>query len=895
MGKAKTCANLSKAFLVTLILSAAGATAGGKSLFVSTVGRDENPGTQFYPLATVQKAAQAAGAGDSIYVLPGYYREAVIIRNIKGTKERPVLIKALGEVVLEGPEEISLRGDDLKVGDFNCPLSSPEHPYYPYYRGAVVRIENCSYVTFDGFTVRDSKWFGIAGFNCDNLAVQCCTIEDTMSSGIYILDSRDVVVAFNEVIRACGYLYRHAAHGSQEFISMVNCVNFEVMYNRVHESGTWAPVEGDNSGVGGEGIDGKEHSQNGKIHHNYIYNLSRLGIYVDAWNALDNKNIEVYNNIVHDCLMGMAVGAEENGIVEGVKIYGNLFYNNRGTGLVLFSWGRNGIKKDIKIYNNTICNNEGTGINLGTELSENIEVFNNLAVKNGKSDFAAGTARGVKQGGNVFGVNPKIVDMPRTDYTLLPESPAIGAGDGNIMAGERDLIDGPRVAGKAIDAGAFEYGSKPESPRVIFVDQDGNDNSPGTISRPYATIQKAADSAVAGDSVYILPGFYRQKVVIKNKGTKDKPVVYRAVGQVIIDWPGDVTLNEPLPKIGKPDMPISNPEHLYYPYYKGAIVRVENCANIIIDGFNIRNSQWFGLAALNCEGVTIRDCLIEDTMSSGIYILNSKDVIVGYNEITRACGYPKRTLSHGSQEFISIVNCSQFEVMYNRVHEPGIWNYVEGNNSGVGGEGIDAKEASHHGSIHHNYVYNLSRQGMYVDAWDSNETGNIDIYNNIVHDTQHGLAVAGEADGTVKNIRVFNNLFYNNRFEGVILYSWGKNGRKDNIRIFNNTVYNNGNTGLDLGSELHENIIVVNNILYKNGKGEKPDYKSNKARNVTDANNLIGVDPKFENVGLGDFRPKSGSPAIDAGVKVEETSTDLYDSPRVSGKAMDVGAFEYSR
>lgn len=106
--------------------------------------------------------------------------------------------------------------------------------------------------------------------------------------------------------------------------------------------------------------------------------------------------------------------------------------------------------------------------------------------------------------------------------------------------------------------------------RVLFVSDSGSDDNPGTHFYPYATLQKAADAAEPGDSLYVLAGYYKGKVLIRNiKGSKDKPVVFKALGEVVIDGPGDIFLKPPLPKIGESALPISDPEHLYYPYYRG--------------------------------------------------------------------------------------------------------------------------------------------------------------------------------------------------------------------------------------------------------------------------------------------------------------------------------------
>ncbi len=58
----------------------------------------------------------------------------------------------------------------------------------------------------------------------------------------------------------------------------------------------------------------------------------------------------------------------------------------------------------------------------------------------------------------------------------------------------------------------------------------------GTINHPFKTIQEAADIAVAGDTVLVAPGVYREWVKPHFSGTNDKPVVYKSTsrGEAVI-------------------------------------------------------------------------------------------------------------------------------------------------------------------------------------------------------------------------------------------------------------------------------------------------------------------------------------------------------------------------
>ena len=77
---------------------------------------------------------------------------------------------------------------------------------------------------------------------------------------------------------------------------------------------------------------------------------------------------------------------------------------------------------------------------------------------------------------------------------------------------------------------------------TYYVRPDGNDSNLGTSNTPsgaWLTIQKAADTMVAGDTVLVQPGTYHEMVQPLNSGSSGNPITYRAEGKVVID--GDDT------------------------------------------------------------------------------------------------------------------------------------------------------------------------------------------------------------------------------------------------------------------------------------------------------------------------------------------------------------------
>jgi len=65
-----------------------------------------------------------------------------------------------------------------------------------------------------------------------------------------------------------------------------------------------------------------------------------------------------------------------------------------------------------------------------------------------------------------------------------------------------------------------------------------SDNNPGTASRPFATIQKAAAVATAGDTVKIRAGTYRETIIPANSGSEGNPIVFAPDGNAVVTVSG---------------------------------------------------------------------------------------------------------------------------------------------------------------------------------------------------------------------------------------------------------------------------------------------------------------------------------------------------------------------
>lgn len=419
------------------------------------------------------------------------------------------------------------------------------------------------------------------------------------------------------------------------------------------------------------------------------------------------------------------------------------------------------------------------------------------------------------------------------------------------------------------------------SAAIYYVSTSGNDANPGTESQPWRTIQKAAYSLVAGDTVYIRSGTYAERVIPQNSGSEGNYITYAAN-------PGDVVTID--------GTGISVPE------YSG-LFDISGRSYIRVSGLRIINSSLDGILADGTSYIIIEKNYTYNTGSSGIGVWNSNNTVIDGNEVELGCRI-------GLQEYISVGGTHDFEIRHNVVH---------GKTTDVGKEGICAKDGSYNGKIYGNRVYDLQKVGIYVDAWDKH-TYNIEVFQNVIHDISdnNGIVMASEMGGLLENIRVYNNLSYHNRYCGIGISRNGPGnppGRNPikNVLVFNNTLYNNGWTGWGGGIVVDnadaEGIVIRNNIVSQNLYFQIAAGTDILAQNLTIDHNLIDGyrgtegevygsnyvtgDPMFMNPAEADFRLQGGSPAIDMGSSVNAPNNDFDGSIRPYGNGVDIGAYEY--
>jgi hypothetical protein len=143
------------------------------------------------------------------------------------------------------------------------------------------------------------------------------------------------------------------------------------------------------------------------------------------------------------------------------------------------------------------------------------------------------------------------------------------------------------------------WGSAPPTGNTYYVRTDGSDSNSGLsndAAGAWLTIQKAAGTMVAGDTVRVQSGTYPETVTPLNGGTAADPIIYLAEGVAVVD--GGNTRCKAFDVVGT--------------------------GYLVIDGFEITDQPDCGGAdsavdVNNANNVTIRNNIIHDTGRDAIY------------------------------------------------------------------------------------------------------------------------------------------------------------------------------------------------------------------------------------------------------------------------------------
>ncbi|WP_303905789.1 right-handed parallel beta-helix repeat-containing protein [Thiohalomonas denitrificans] len=337
------------------------------------------------------------------------------------------------------------------------------------------------------------------------------------------------------------------------------------------------------------------------------------------------------------------------------------------------------------------------------------------------------------------------------------------------------------------------------APGDIFYVDAGNssasDSNDGSESRPWKTIQKAASTLTAGETVLVKAGTYTELysgypntsasgLKPQNSGTADAPIIFKA-------YPGHhVVIDQ---------------------QQQGAGFYILKRNHLVIDGFEIKNAR-----------------------SGGVYTADSAEaIVVKNNHIHHIDGS-----SGGNVGGIKFDGCGYCTADSNRIH-----------NIYVGGTAYNQNVAGLHSfDMHHTTISNNEFSDVYRGVYHKRSSGQkgVTIHNNTfrnIYDSGVIYSVAGGSNPGHKDQEVYENIF-DNVPTGVKSTVWETSTVNDGLLIHNNIF--NTKTAISLAG--HRGVEIWDNIFLGNEQQIVTTYHSGGWDNHIDYSDHNLYDSSLSNI-----------------------------------------------
>jgi hypothetical protein len=427
--------------------------------------------------------------------------------------------------------------------------------------------------------------------------------------------------------------------------------------------------------------------------------------------------------------------------------------------------------------------------------------------------------------------------------------------------------------------------SKPLLAATYYVSKMGNDSYNGTETQPWLTIQKAAQTVTAGDTVYVQPGTYNERVTCSTaSGTEASPIRFIASGTVTnYGWyfSRPYYIIEGFTIVGDTSIP---------QYYQGLITITKDASgtqiknNTIAANPNLDLINRYGILMYpTVYGVSPANCVISGNkiIEPQFHAITAfgKGHLVENNYFTGTKGWDAiRAMSDNTTYRGNFFE--NWSNLSSNLNHPDLFQAFSNNG-----------ETARSVVVENNYAVNCTgvQIGNITDDGEANRIAWWTWRNNIFVNVGYAMSMFAP------EMHFYNNVFYRCGINtaGPILFrtSADTRGEGNNGKVFNNifmecgsnpAATNNGwyyvDAGLSGFSADHNLVIGTGAGTIKTGFNE--------------AHGLNGKDPLFVDLPNLNFRLGAGSPAIGTGINLYDLFTaDMSGALRQSASAWDIGAF----
>ncbi len=395
-------------------------------------------------------------------------------------------------------------------------------------------------------------------------------------------------------------------------------------------------------------------------------------------------------------------------------------------------------------------------------------------------------------------------------------------------------------------------------PSTYFVATTGNDQNPGTLAQPFATIQVGINHATQpGDTVEVEGGTYKQELRLISSGNAAVgPIVLTNYNgqQVIVSASGLTAQDSAIDIFNASYVTVSGLEINNVQANQDAIgVKIEGKAsNVILSNNVVQNIQGKGAYGILVDGTTNKSALLSNLTITGNTVdniasindpgLNGTYGIYLYDPTSAAANVTNVTISNNQVNTLSTANANMGDDL-----------------SGIRVEGAAANVTLSGNVIHDvnvpaaDKISGNSPQGMGITIYGTTTTAitNLVITQNQVFNCKLGESEAVTLNGNVNGFQVTDNLVHDVSNIGIDCIGgehWIDNGKgiTRNGTVSGNTVYNahalyGGGFAAGIYVDGGQNIVLTTNISHNNDEGlevgaETPGVT---ASGITVSDNLI--------------------------------------------------------
>ncbi|WP_411826630.1 right-handed parallel beta-helix repeat-containing protein [Luteolibacter sp. AS25] len=370
-------------FLISLNISEAA------RYYVSAGAKDSGEGSFERPWGAIETAVDNLKAGDSLYFRGGTYHERLVLKGLKGSEKKPIVICNFTD------EKVVLSGSRLRVPDGG--------------RTGLVEIENCDFIQIRGLEIADYKTTSAKAIPCGiqiegkgkGIQIRNCEvrgIEQNSSrenaNGFGICAYGNLRTPIDSLVLKGNWVHDLRTGQSESVVLNGNVVNFSVKDNRVNDCNN---IGIDFIGYEGTAPGGFDRARGGVCTGNVVYNIdsssnpayggsfekgggdrSAAGIYVDG-----GTDIRIIRNEVYGCNFGIELASEHaEKSTDHIEVSNNLIRHNQGPGIIMGGYdSKRGTTRDCVINNNTIYRND-TRRTYGGQIGIQFFFENNMIINN---------------------------------------------------------------------------------------------------------------------------------------------------------------------------------------------------------------------------------------------------------------------------------------------------------------------------------------------------------------------------------------------------------------------------------------------------------------------------------------------------------------------------------